>query len=102
MGKDEKDAKEAEIQAPEEPPTEAAPREKVRPELHVLPRSLLGLAALVFFMGVAAAFTGAVLYAYYESRLEEQEQDLNAFIDTFTDQVEGARATIQLEGQSAV
>ena len=73
-----------------------------RPELHLLPRSLLGLATLVFFMGVAAAFTGAVLYAYYESRLEEQEQDLEAFIGAFTERVEGARATIQLEGQSAV
>lgn len=75
---------------------------RARAELRLLPRSLLGLATLVFFMGVAAAFTGAVLYAYYESRLEEQEQDLQQFIDTFTDQVEGARSQVQIEGDSVL
>lgn len=69
--------------------------------LRLLPSSLLGLASLVFFMGIASAFTGAVLYAYYESKLEQQEQDLDAFISGFTDTVEGARATIQSEGDAA-
>jgi len=75
--------------------------ERNGPRLRLLPTSLLGLASLVFFMGLAAAFTGAVLYAYYESRLEEQEQDLEAFIGGFTDAVEDARATIQLDSDAA-
>jgi S1-C subfamily serine protease len=70
--------------------------------LRLLPASLLGLASLVFFMGLAAAFTGAVLYAYYESRLEKQEQDLQEFINGFTDAVDDARATVQLDGDAAV
>lgn len=68
----------------------------------MLPTSLLGLASLVFFMGLASAFTGAVLYAYYESRLEEQEQDLEDFIGRFTEEVDNARATVQLDGEAAV
>lgn len=77
---------------PEEP-TSRTPR--------LLPRTLLGLATLVFFMGVAAAFTGAVLYAYYESRLERTEQELDAFVSGFTDEVEDARGLIQAEGTAA-
>jgi S1-C subfamily serine protease len=73
-----------------------------RKPLKLLPTSLLGLASLVFFMGLASAFTGAVLYAYYESRLEKQEQELQLFIDTFTDQVDGARAEIQADGDAAL
>jgi S1-C subfamily serine protease len=68
----------------------------------LVPHSLLGLASLVFFMGVASAFTGAILYAYYESRLEKQEQDLQAFIDNFSGAVDGARASIQADGDAAL
>jgi len=72
-----------------------------RPQLRLLPQSILGLASLVFFMGLASAFTGAVLYAYYESRIEKNEQELQEFIDQFTDRVEEARTLIQSEGESA-
>ena len=73
----------------------------LRRPLNLLPRSVLGLAAVVFFMGLASAFTGAVLYAYYESRLEKTEQELDEFINNFTEEVENARATIQAEGEAA-
>lgn len=68
----------------------------------LLPTSLLGLASLVFFMGLASAFTGAVLYAYYESKLEQQEQDLEAFIGGFTGAVDGARAQVQADGDAVL
>lgn len=68
--------------------------------IRLLPTSLLGLASLVFFMGLASAFTGAVLYAYYESRLEKQEQDLQTFVDGFT--IDDVRAAIQAEGDAAL
>ena len=65
----------------------------------LLPNGLLGLAALVFFMGLASAFTGAVLYAYYESRLERTEQDLEAFTAGYTDEFDAARAELQAEAR---
>ena len=52
----------------------------------LLPKGVLGLAALVFFMGLASAFTGAVLYAYYESRLERTERAIDEFIGEFTEE----------------
>jgi S1-C subfamily serine protease len=51
----------------------------------------------VFFMGLASAFTGAVLYAYYESRLERTEQDLDAFTSNYTDEFDNARGELQAE-----
>ncbi len=67
----------------------------------LLPTGILGLATLVFFMGVGAAFTGAVLYAYYEARLDRHERELNAFIGTYEDEFDNARAELQLEAQAA-
>lgn len=67
----------------------------------VLPRGALGLAAVALCMGIASAFTGAVLYAYYEARLERTEGELQAFIDTYEDEFDAARAELQAEAQSA-
>ncbi len=67
----------------------------------LLPQSALGLAGVVFCMGVAAAFTGAVLYAYYEARLTRTNKAVEAFTAQFTDQVEQARALIESEGNAA-
>lgn len=65
----------------------------------LLPQNLVGLAALVLFMGLASAFTGAVLYAYYESRLERTSQDIDAFVENFA--IDDVRAAIQAEGDAA-
>ena len=78
--------------------TESSPGSPKR--FRLLPTTLLGMASLVFFMGIASAFTGAVLYAYYESRLEKQEQDLQDFVDAFA--VDDARAAIQAEGDAVL
>ena len=51
-------------------------------------------------MGLASAFTGAVLYAYYESRLEKTEQDLDAFTSGYTDEFDAARAELQAEAEA--
>jgi S1-C subfamily serine protease len=80
-------------------PTDTGSAQEPR-RLRLLPTSLLGLASLVFFMGLASAFTGAVLYAYYESRLEEQEQELQTFVDGFS--IDDVRAAIQAEGDGAL
>jgi putative serine protease PepD len=68
----------------------------------LLPKGAMGLAALVFFMGLAAALTGAVLYAYYASRLEETEQAIDDFTASYTEEFDAARAQLQAERDAAL
>ena len=82
---------------PEAP--DGQPRSPLRFPSKLLPQNLLGLAAVVLFMGLASAFTGAVLYAYYESRLERTEQELDRFIEDFN--IDDVRAAIQAEADAA-
>ncbi len=67
----------------------------------LVPSTALGLAGLLFCMGLAAAFSGAVLYAYYESRQEQTTNQVNSFVGGFSDQLDNARKIIQTEGDSA-
>jgi len=67
----------------------------------VVPRSILGLAGLLFCMGLAAAFSGAVLYAYYESRQEETNNKVESFFGGFTQEIDNARKIIKDEGDQA-
>jgi S1-C subfamily serine protease len=55
-----------------------------------LPTSALGLAWLLFFMSIASALTGAVLYAYYEYRLGKTEDKVEAFEAEFEENLDGA------------
>lgn len=68
----------------------------------LLPRGVIGLAALIFFMGLAAALSGAVLYAYYESRLEKTEQAIEDFVASYTDEFDAARGELQAERDDAL
>ncbi|HEY1118113.1 MAG TPA: hypothetical protein VGE43_10445, partial [Acidimicrobiales bacterium] len=40
----------------------------------ILPRTALGLAVLLFFMAVSAAFSGAALFAYYRFELDDTRE----------------------------
>jgi S1-C subfamily serine protease len=68
----------------------------------LLPKTLLGLASLVFFMGLAAALTGAILYAYYSSRLAETERAITDFTGEYEDEFEAARGELQAERDAAL
>src|SRR5687768_15181876 len=68
----------------------------------LMPKGILGLASLIFFMGLAAALTGAVLYAYYESRLEKTERSIRVFTETYTEEFEAARGQLQAERDAAI
>jgi S1-C subfamily serine protease len=67
----------------------------------LIPKTALGLSALLFFMGIAAAFSGAVLYAYYESRQEKTVDKVDSFVAGFNDQLDAAKKIIQSEGDNA-
>lgn len=53
----------------------------------MVPTTALGLAGLLFCMSVASAFTGAVLYAFYEYRLGKTEDKVDEFKASFEDKV---------------
>jgi S1-C subfamily serine protease len=68
----------------------------------LLPTTALGLAALLFCMSIASAFTGAVLYAFYEYRLGKTEDRVDAFEAGFEDEVDAAIGQIGTERDTAV
>lgn len=53
----------------------------------VLPDTALGLATLLFFMAIAAAFSGAALFAYYRFELDETRQRVAEVEGAVADQV---------------
>ncbi len=67
-----------------------------------LPRTALGLAGLLFCMSVAAAFTGAVLYAYYEYELSKTEKKVDELKAGFEGEVKDALALIDEEREGAL
>jgi S1-C subfamily serine protease len=79
-------------------PYSGSSRNRVR---RALPDTALGLAGLLFLMSVAAAFSGAVLYAYYESRQEQTTNRVEGFFHDYNKSIDDARKTIQAEGDRA-
>lgn len=68
----------------------------------ILPTSALGLAGVLFCMSIASAFSGAVLYAYYEYRLGQTEDRVDAFESGFEEQLAEALERIEEERDTAV
>src|SRR5947207_7038423 len=64
----------------------AAPRLRDR----LVPRTVLGLVALILALSIGAAFSGVVLYSYYEYRLNKTESKVNTFINNFGNQYKDA------------
>jgi len=73
----------------------------------VLPDTALGLATLLFFMAVAAAFSGAALFAYYRFELDDTRERVAEVEGAVADQVESGtqiiderrdQATAEIEG----
>ena len=67
----------------------------------LLPRSVLGITALLLSLSLGAAFSGAVLYAYYQSRLDAHETAIDKYVAGFDERLATARAIIQSEQKKA-
>lgn len=85
----------------------AAAHASTRPETplsprRLLPRTALGLAGLLLCMSIASAFTGAVLYAYYEYRLGKTDDKVDQFAASFETAVDDALGKIETERDAAV
>jgi len=68
----------------------------------IMPTTALGLAGALFCASIASAFTGAVLYAFYEYRLGQTEDRVDAFEAGFEDEVNAAVERIGTERDDAV
>jgi len=67
----------------------------------VLPDTALGLATLLFFMAVAAAFSGAALFAYYRFELDDTRERVAEVEGAVADQVESGEQIIDERTQQA-
>src|SRR5437762_13632283 len=63
----------------------------------LLPKTVLGMTMLLLMASLGAAFSGTVLYGYYEYRLNKNEQRVTNFINGFDKQVKGALNAIDTD-----
>jgi S1-C subfamily serine protease len=67
----------------------------------IIPRTALGLSTLFLFAAIGAAFSGAVLFAYYQWRLDQNEATLTSLVENFDDEVAGAKEEITSDREDA-
>ncbi|HEX4901414.1 MAG TPA: S1C family serine protease [Acidimicrobiales bacterium] len=67
----------------------------------VLPDTALGLATLLFFMAVAAAFSGAALFAYYRFELDDTRERVAEVEGSIASQVESGTQIIDQRTDTA-
>ncbi len=75
------------------------PLERLRQRL--VPTSILGITALVLAFAVGVAFSGAILYSYYEFKKDTTERRVASFIEGFDERFQTALATIEAEANNA-
>lgn len=68
----------------------------------ILPRTALGLAGLLFLMSIAAALSGAILFAFYSVRLQDTRDEVNAIENRIADDLEAASQILEQEKQAAI
>ena len=64
------------------------------PSRQIVPRTALGLAVLLFFMAVSAAFSGAALFAYYRFELDDTRERVAQLEGEIADDLETAEQRI--------
>lgn len=77
----------------------AAPATRVR--LPFIPRSVLGLSALVLFTALGAAFSGAVLFSYYQYRLDQNTKRVTTVVEKAERALKDATSLIDAEKEKA-
>ncbi|HUQ39162.1 MAG TPA: S1C family serine protease [Acidimicrobiales bacterium] len=66
-----------------------------------LPSTVKGMTALILAFSVGAAFSGTVLYAFYEFRLNRTEDKVSRFVKGFDQRFKTATKTIDAERENA-
>jgi S1-C subfamily serine protease len=62
---------------------------------------VLGISALILSLALGAAFSGAVLYAYYQSRIDAHENAITRYATGFDERLQTATAIIKAEQAKA-
>jgi S1-C subfamily serine protease len=84
---------------PAGPPKGSGPFAGLRQRL--IPRSVLGVVVLLLAAAIGAGFSGTVLYAYYQYRLQKAEDRIEKFIDRFDNRYDSALKGIAKERDEA-
>ncbi|MDP9402804.1 MAG: S1C family serine protease [Actinomycetota bacterium] len=67
----------------------------------VVPKTVLGMAALILSFAVGSAASGVAFYSYYEFKKDKTEQRVATFLEGFDKRFKAATATIDAERQNA-
>jgi S1-C subfamily serine protease len=67
----------------------------------LIPRSVLGIVALLLAFAIGASLSGVTLYSYYEYRLTNTEEKVDNYISGFDERFRTASDTIDAEKQNA-
>lgn len=67
----------------------------------LLPKTVLGITMLMIATAVGAAFSGAVLYAYYDYRLNQNERLIRSYTEDFDERFKAAKDTLAAEREDA-
>ena len=67
----------------------------------ILPRSILGVASLILAFAIGAGFSGVVLYSYYQYKLNQTNDRVNALITGYKDQFAKAEANLNADVANA-
>jgi S1-C subfamily serine protease len=67
----------------------------------LVPKSVLGISMLILATAIGAAFSGTVLYAYYDYRLSQNENRIESFTTGFDKRFKDATDTIAAEREAA-
>jgi hypothetical protein len=77
--------------------------EKLKLRRHrILPRSVIGIAAMLLFFGLGVGVAGAGLYAYYDWRLSENEQRIGELSAGLERRLEAANEGLEAASANAV
>lgn len=68
----------------------------------IVPQTILGLASLLFFMSISAAFSGAALFAYYRFELDDTQQRVADVEGRTADQFEAAEQMLESSREDAI
>jgi S1-C subfamily serine protease len=68
----------------------------------ILPSSILGFATLLFFMSIAAAFSGAALFAFYRFELDDTKERIAQVESEIADDVAASEQVIEEREEEAL
>jgi S1-C subfamily serine protease len=81
--------------------TPELPQPKSRLRTRILPRSVLGISSLILAFAVGAGFSGVVLYSYYQYRLNQTNDRVNALISGYKKQFTNAEGDLAAAAAAA-